>query len=448
MEKLIVNGGKKLQGTTSVSGAKNVALKALVAACLTDDEVVIENVPLISDVAIMCAVIEELGGNVTINGHTFTIHAKSINKKIISLEKAAEIRTSAMFVAPLLVRFKEAIIPNPGGCRIGARPIDRIVEGLKKMNVAINYDRTDGYFHAKIAKEINNSKELQGVSYRFEKNSHTGTETLILAAVLAKGITTLENASAEPEVDQLIAMLNNMGASIKRTDERTIVIHGASKLHGAHIAIGPDRNEIVTLAVAAIVTGGNVFIKGAKPDDLTCFLETLDKIHGGYKVKHDGIRFFNKGELLATHITTSMHPGIMTDWQGPLAVLLTQAKGTSTIHETVYENRFGYVKELLKMGANIELFNPKLKDPDMVYNFNMKDNKPEYFHAAEIIGSTPLHDAVLTMTDIRAGATIVLAALAAKGQSTIFNISFLDRGYEAFEKRLQNLGADIKRVKE
>lgn len=441
MDKLVIKGGKKLQGTISVSGAKNTALKAMVAACLTEDEVTIENMPLISDVMIMKEVIEELGGFVRVKGHSFIIRARDLKKTKISLEKAAEIRTSAMFVSPLLTRFHEATIPNPGGCRIGARPIDRIVEGLKKMNVAISYSSRDGYFHAK-------TDGLKGATYRLEKNSHTGTETLILAGVRAQGKTIIKNAAEEPEVDELIAMLKSMGAKIKRKKKRTIEIDGVSKLHGARFAVGPDRNEIVTIAVGAVLTAGDVFVRDAKEKDLKAFLEVLNKIGGGYEIKEKGIRFFAKGKLSTTDITTSFHPGIMTDWQGPFTVLLTQAEGESIVHETVYENRFGYVKELKKMGAKITLFRPIVQNPEKMYNFNVKDDKLEYTHAAKIVGPTPLHNAVLQMSDIRAGATLVLAALAARGESTILGVEYLDRGYEAFEKRLKSLGAKIRREKE
>lgn len=435
MEKLIVTGGKALKGKTSVSGAKNVALKALVAACLTNKPVIIHNMPLISDVDVMVDVIEELGGNIERKGHTFVVHG-TLTKTKISLENAAEIRTAAMFVAPLLARFGTATIPNPGGCRIGARPIDRIVNSLEAMNVVVTYDSTDGYFHAK-------SNDLKGTGYTFEKNTHTGTETLILTAVLASGKTIIHNAAEEPEVDELIGMLVKMGAKVERTEHRTIVISGVKKLHGVEITIGPDRNEIVTIAVGAILTNGDVFIKDAKEKDLKNFLAVLDTIGAGFEMRKNGIRFFAKGNLKATDITTAVHPGIMTDWQGPLALLLTQAVGASIIHETVYENRFGYVSELRKMGAKISLFHPDVRDPKTVYNFNVQDDKKEYFHAAKISGPTTLHNAVLKMTDIRAGATLVLAALAANGESVMFGVEYLDRGYEAFENRLKKLGAEI-----
>ena len=260
MEKFIVVGGKKLKGKVSVSGAKNVALKAIVAACLTSDEVIIENVPLISDFFVMTDIVKELGGDVKIEDHKVYIRVKEIKNTKISLEKAAEIRTSSMFLAPLLARKGVAVIPNPGGCRIGARPIDRVIDGFKKMGVNIVYKSRDGYFHANTSIEGN---KLKGAEYEFEKNTHTGTEILILAAVTANRRTVLKNAAQEPEIDELVNLLNKMGAKIKRTEPRVIVIDGVEKLHGTNFIIGPDRNEVVTFAIAAVLTNGDIFVKNA-----------------------------------------------------------------------------------------------------------------------------------------------------------------------------------------
>ncbi|MDO8461004.1 MAG: UDP-N-acetylglucosamine 1-carboxyvinyltransferase [bacterium] len=439
MEKFIIKGGKRLKGEVSVSGSKNVALKALVAACLTDEKVIIENIPLISDFMVMAEIIRDLGGTVVIRDHKAEVWVKKFKNNRIPFSKAAQIRTSSMFLAPLLARTNEAIIPNPGGCRIGARPIDRIIKGLKKMGARISYNSKDGYFHAK-------TNNLLGTTYRFDKNTHTGTETLILSAVLAKGKTVLENAACEPEIDQLIELLNKMGARIKRVSIRTIIIDGVEKLHGTTFRIRSDRNEIITFAIAALITEGDVLIKGAEDADLLSFLKMLKKTGAGFEKKKDGIRFYSSNNLLQTQVTTSNHPGFMTDWQGPWAVLMTKAKGESIIHETVYENRFGYVGELLRMGANIEYFNPIVKDVKATYNFNTKDDKKEYLHAIKIYGETDLHNAVLTISDLRAGATLVLAALAARGESVVFGVEHLDRGYEKFEQRLKKLGAQIKRV--
>lgn len=441
MEKFIISGGKQLNGTVSVSGAKNVALKALVAATLTDEEIVIENIPLISDFFVMVEIIKELGGEVTITDHQARVQMKEFSKDTISLDEASHIRTSSMFLAPMLVRLKKAIIPNPGGCRLGARPIDRIVDGVAQMGAAIEYDSDDGYFHA-------TADKLHGISYTFTKNTHTGTETMIIAAVLAEGKTILENAAAEPEIDELINLLNSMGAKIRRVSERRIEIEGVEKLHGTTFTISPDRNEVVTFAIAAYITGGEVLVKGAREKDVQAFLEKLTQAGAKFSIEAEGIRFTTNGTLKATDVTTLPHPGFMTDWQAPWTVLMTQADGVSTVHETVFENKLTYIADLKKMGADIKPFKPEIADPETFYNFNLDDDKPEYVHAVRITGPKKLHNAVVSMVDLRAGAAVVMAALAAKGITNIHNINLIDRGYEKFEERLSALGADIRRVSE
>lgn len=441
MDKFVIKGGKKLHGETTVTGAKNAALKALVATCMTDEKVTIHNIPLISDLFVMLDIIKELGGHVELHGHTVSIQLKKFAHSSIPLDKAALVRASAMFIAPLLARTGEAIIPNPGGCRLGARPIDRTVDGISQMNVEIVYHSEDGYFHAK-------TSQLQGTTYHFQKNTHTGTETMILATVLAKGTTILTNAAEEPEIDDLIGLLNAMGANVTRSGNREITIVGVEKLHGADYTISPDRIEVATFAIAAVVTGGDIFVKDAQKAAIAPFLEKYREIGAGLEMKEDGIRFFANGHLRSVDVTTGVHPGFLTDWQAPWGVLMTQAEGTSIIHETVFENKLGYIADLKKMGANAILFNPEVKDPDALYNFNLADDKAEHFHAVEIKGPTPLHNAVMTTLDIRAGAAIVLAALCATGTSIIYGIEKLDRGYESLEKRLVKLGAEIDRVKE
>lgn len=441
MEKFVITGGKKLKGEIVVSGAKNAALKLLVAACLTEEKVTLHNVPLISDIFVMLDIIKELGGTVEQHGHTVMIQLKKFSHFSIPLDKAALVRTSSLFIAPLLARTGEAIIPNPGGCRLGARPIDRTVDGIKHLDVDITYHSEDGYFHAK-------TTGLTGKNYHFEKSTHSGTETLILAAVLAKGTTMLTNAAEEPEIDDLIDLLNKMGGNVKRSGHREITIVGVDLLHGAEFTITPDRIEVATFAIAAVITGGDIFVKDAQKAAIEPFLEKYRQTGAGLEMKEDGIRFFAEGTLNAVAVTTGVHPGFLTDWQAPWAVLLTQAKGTAIIHETVFEDKLRYIADLKKMGASTTLFNPDVADPDTLYNFNLADDKPEYFHAVEITGPTPLHNAVMTTLDIRAGAAVVLAALAATGTSTIFGVEKLDRGYENLEKRLQSLGAQIERVKD
>ncbi len=428
-----------MKGVVKVSGAKNVALKVLVAACMTDEEVTIKNVPLISDVFVMTEIMKQLGAKVELKDHALKMRVKDFKTHDIPLEEAAKARTSVMFMVPLLYRLHKAVIPNPGGCRLGARPIDRIVDGLHKMKADIAYQPDDGYFHAK-------TTGLRGVDYTFNKNTHTGTETMILAATIAEGKTILRNAAEEPEIDDLIDLLNKMGAKIVRSGKREITIDGVKKLHGGEFTISPDRNEIVTFAIAAIVTGGDVVVEGAVKEGLEDFLEKLKEANGGYEIKEKGIRFFHRGSLKATDITTSIYPGFMTDWQAPWAVLMTKAKGVSTIHETVFENKMSYIWELKKMGADIKSFKPKVTNPEKFYNFNLRDDKPEYIHAIKIKGPAELHNAVVNSIDIRAGATVVIAALCATGKTTIFGVEKLDRGYEKFEQRLKKLGASVART--
>lgn len=442
MKKYIVTGGKELSGEVFVSGSKNVVLKVLIAACLTKHEVEIRNVPLISDFFVMLELVKEIGAIVHLSGHTVKIRVPEIKTVKLPLEIGAKIRTTSMFMAPLLARSREALIPNPGGCRIGARPIDRHIEGLEKMGAKIEYMSMDGYFHAK-------TTGLKGITYRFTKNSHTGTETLIIAAVLAQGTTVLENAAEEPEVDDLIAFLNSMGAKITRSLPRTIVITGVKELHGATYEIMPDRNEVVTFAICSALTGGKIRIKNADLSTLGTFLDAFKKAGGGWEEDNSSVRFYLDSQIKPVSVTTGPHPDFMTDWQGNWAIFMTQAKGMSIIHETVYENRFSYIEQLQKMGAKIAFFQPKVKDPEGVYNFNYdSDKKDEYKQAVKIKGKTPLHNAVLDIADLRAGATLVLASLIAKGESIIFGIEHLERGYEAFDLRLASLGAQIESIEE
>lgn len=425
-----------LSGEVSVSGSKNVVLKAVIAACLTSEVVEIKNVPLISDFFVMLDLVKEIGGKVRLSGHSVKIQVDKIDSTRIPLDTGAKIRTSSMFLAPLLARKKEALIPNPGGCRIGARPIDRHIEGLYAMGAVSKYNSRDGYFHVK-------TNGLVGAKYKFEKNSHTGTETLIMAAVLAKGRTVLENAAEEPEIDDLVNLLNSMGAKIKRSGPRTIIIDGVDKLRGTSYEIMPDRNEVVTFALLSALTGGKIYIKNVQMENIKNFLEVFNKAGGKWDLKHSKVRFYMKNGVNPENIITAPHPGFMTDWQGPWAIFMTQADGTSTIHETVYENRFGYVEELKKMGASLEIYRPQVKNPESFYNFNYIEEDKNGKHALKISGKTTLHNAVLTITDLRAGATLVIAALIAKGESIIYGIELIERGYEAFDKRLKDLGADI-----
>ncbi len=440
MEKLIVQGGNPLKGSIKVSGAKNVAMKTLVASLLTDAKVTIDNIPLISSVIGTARIVKPLNVNVKfLPNNKMIINSQGINNYKIPLEMGGLYRTAPMMIVPLLNRFGKAIVPNPGGCRLGKRPIDRHIEGLKAFGAKIKYE--DGYFKAE-------TNKLVGTHFRFSKNTHTGTETLIMAGVVAKGKTILENAAEEPEVDDLINLLNSMGAKIKRKSGRIIEIEGVKSLHGVYHEVMADRNEVVTFAIGAYVTNGDVFVKNINPRDIMTFLETLNETGAKYDIENKGIRFFSNGKYKPTNIVTLPHPGFMTDWQASWALLATQAQGVSTVHETVFESRFGYVSELKKMGARIEFFDPKVNSPEDYYNFNWADRDPNYHQGIKIYGPSILHNAVVEVCDLRAGATLVLAALAAKGESVIYGIEHIDRGYEKFEQRLSSLGAIIKREKE
>lgn len=442
MEKFVINGGKPLKGEVNISGAKNVALKIFVASLLTNDELIIHNVPHIRDVFLLLEVLEHLGSKVIVNEHTIRIRSNHIHKTLVPLEVGARLRTSSLVLGPLLVRYGEATIPNPGGCRIGIRPIDRHIEALRQMGATIEYHSEDGYFYAK-------APSLHGTTVTFPKNTHTGTETLILAGVLAKGKTVLKNAAEEVEVDDLISCLIRMGARISRPAPRTIVIEGVEKLHGTEYSIMPDRNEEVTFAIAAAITGGDVLVHSSQRNNLVAFHDVFTKA-GGIVIEEDtSITRYKAGKkLLATDVVTEPHPGFMTDWQAPWAVLMTQADGKSTIHETVFESRFSYVRQLNKMGANISFFDPKVPNPTEFYNFNWQDRVEGYHQAILITGPTKLHNAILEMEDLRAGATLVLAALKAEGESSILKVEQIDRGYEKIEERLRGLGARISRVRE
>ncbi len=439
MDKFSITGGVPLKGEISVAGAKNVALKILVASLLTDEEMVIHNVPDIRDVALMLEVLGALGVTSRRDGHTIHVTHNHIKNAKVPLDVAARLRTSSMILGPLLARYGEATTPNPGGCRLGARPIDRHINALKDMGAQIRYHSNDGYFYAK-------AKELHGATVRFAKNTHTGTETLILAAALARGRTVLDNAAQEPEIDDLIACLNQMGANIRRSSPRTIIIEGVQKLHAAEYSIMPDRNEEVTFAIAAVLTGGDVTVKNSSRGNLRAFLSHFE---GHYEaIDTTTTRYFSDGKIHATDIVTGPHPGFMTDWQAPWAVLMTQAHGVSSIHEMVFESRFSYVSQLAKMGAHIEFFDPAVDNPKDFYNFNWEDRVQGYHQGIRIAGPTALHNAILEIDDLRAGATLVLAALVAPGESVVHGVEQVDRGYEKIEERLRSLGARIRRVTE
>lgn len=442
MEKFVVTGGVPLVGDLKVSGAKNVALKIPVAALLTEGKLEIENFPVIRDGNFLLEVLQSLGADIHLSDHHLEISCDHLKTTTVPLEFGARLRTTSLVLGPLLARFGEAKVPNPGGCRIGARPIDRHIRALEAMGAEIKYNPTDGFFYGK-------TKQLHGAKIRFSKNTHTGTEAIILAAVLAEGHTVIENAAMEVEVNDLINCLNQMGAKILRTKERQIDIDGVKTLHGTKHKLLPDRNEEVTFAIAAAITNGRITVRNSQRSNLTAFLDVFTK-SGGKVTPIDGntTTYARSEKLIASAVATAPHPGFMTDWQAPWAMLMTQAKGVSSIHETVFESRFSYVRELVKMGAKIEFYDPLVINPQDFYNFNWSDRQPDTHQAIKISGPTKLHNAIVNIDDLRAGATLLLAALSAQGTSYIYGVEQIDRGYEKIEEKLRTLGAKIKRVEE
>ncbi len=437
MSQLVIDGGVSLAGEVTLAGAKNSGFKLMIASLLSQEKSVLRNFSKIGDVLSTAEIIDHLGGEVTFGAnHVLTVDGRGLTDFRFSERHGRLSRASTYFIGPLLWRFGKAVIPNPGGCEIGRRPMNWHLDGFRKLGAKVKEENGSCVISA---------KRLKGTTYRFPKNTHGGTDVMIIASVLAEGTTYLENAAREPEVDDLIAFLNKMGGKIERVRPRTIKIEGVKKLSGADHVVMSDRNEAVTFGCAALMTGGNIFVKGAEVKYLTAFLQKLDQAGGGWGQERDGIRFFSQGKLKATHIRTAPYPGFMTDWQALWAVLMTQAEGTSIIHETVFEKRFLYLSLLEQMGAKFTLFNPSLSNPEAVYNFKLKDDSTQNFHAVKIFGPVDLQSTVLEIPDIRAGATIVLAAMAAKGQSQLTGIEHIDRGYENLDGRLRALGAKITR---
>ncbi len=436
MAKYIISGGVPLKGNVKIYGAKNASFKLMLASLLSDQECRISNICFIRDVVSVKQMAERLGATVNFEENkTVSINGSGLNSFEVPSEFGKDTRASSMILPVLLHRFRKAKVPLPGGDNIGARSLDRHLDGLRSLGAEIAFG--DSFIEASAA------NGLVGTTYTFQKNTHTGTETMILAAVLASGTTTLLNAAEEPEINDLINFLNSIGASITREGDRKIVINGVTSLKGGDWKLMPDRNEAVTFACIALATKGDIFVEDARSDHLRAFLNKVNLAGGGYEIKDNGIRFFYKQPLVATQVETSPYPGFMTDWQALWVTLMTQATGESLVHERVFENRFAYVEFLQKMGAQIELFNPAVENLEEYYNFNLADNTQNSFHAAKITGPTQLNGTSLAVQDIRAGATLTLAALAATGESVIDNIELIERGYENLEGRLAQLGAKI-----
>lgn len=440
----LVRGGQPLKGTVTISGAKNAAIKMIAASLLTSEEVRLTNVPDIADVRVDLEVVQALGVKVASSGNELRLKADELTSFKIPAELSEKTRAAIITLGPLLARFGKVVLPRPGGCKIGERPIDRHLKALEALGAETICDDESVELRA---------ERLVGGTIRFEKVTVMGTENALLASVLAEGETVVYGAAQEPEVDDLIVLLTKMGAKIQRdeTDPAKITVTGMEKLSGAAHEVLPDRNEAVSYAVAAVATRGDVTLAKIRPQDLTPFLKKLTDLGGSYEVSGEKIRVWADPHVSfkPVPIETVPHPGFVTDWQQPFAVLLTQADGESLIHETVHSQRFDYLAELRKMGARSEILTPTAAGLPFVrekYGFDWPDDGTEPLAVARITGPAKLHGAKVKITDLRAGATLVIAALAAAGESQVYGIEHIDRGYEKFEEKLRGLGAAIERV--
>ena len=437
MAKFVIQGGQPLVGSVRLGGAKNAGFKLMIAAGLGETQSRILNLSYINDVEVTALTLKKMGFHLKKCGErTFHIESNGMKTSKLPQLSGQKTRGSTLFAGMLLAKMGQAIIPLPGGCVLGTRPIDRHLKSFEALGAQIKYQ--DKYVYIK-------AKQLKGTTFKFDKKTHTGTEAMLLAAVKAEGRTVIENAGQEPEIDDMIKFLNNMGAKVKRVYPEKIIIDGVKKLSGAIHQVMPDRNEAVSYAVAALATKGDIVLENAQAGDLKVFLEKLEDIGANFKINDFGIRFWYHKQLKATNIETQPAPGFMTDWQPLWTVLMTQARGTSEIIERVHNNRFQFTHQLSKMGAQIELYNPKVREPQRFYEFDDPEKDPN-FHAAKVKGPTPLKGRKVDVTDLRAGATLTIAALVAKGRSEILNIEHIDRGYEDLDDKLRQLGAKIKRV--
>lgn len=420
MDKIIVKGGNVLRGEVAASGAKNAALPILCSSILADGESTYRNVPALADVRTTLKLLETMGAKAE-RGEGRKKHICTVNiSRALTPEAPYELvktmRASVLVLGPLLARYGRARVSMPGGCAIGARPIDQHLKGFKLLGAEIELH--EGYVEAR-------AKRLKGATIAFDKITVTGTENVMMAAVLAKGRTVLENAAREPEIEELARVLNKMGAQIQGAGTPVMTIDGVDSLSPVDHAILPDRIEAGTFLVAAAVTGGDVLVKHAIPEHLDAVIQKLREAGCTVTAESGGIRCKGPRVLQSTDITTTEHPGFPTDMQAQLMVLMSVANGTSIISENIFENRFMHVPELDRMGANIKIEG----------------------HSAIVKGVKKLSGAPVMATDLRASASLVLAGLRAEGKTEVSRVYHLDRGYEQLEKKLRGLGADIRRVK-
>jgi UDP-N-acetylglucosamine 1-carboxyvinyltransferase len=420
MDKFVIRGGNPLLGTIRVSGSKNSALPCMAAALLTEDEVVLENIPQVRDIETERKLLVSMGGEVELGygraQHRTTISCRTIKDPTAPYEIVKTMRASSLVLGPLVARMGVARVSMPGGCAIGARPIDLHTRGLEMLGAKIGYEH--GYIEAR-------ADRLKGTHIVFDKITVTGTEDLLMAAVLAEGETVMENCAREPEVTDLAAMLTAMGAQIHGAGTSTIRVKGVDKLHGVKHRINPERIEAGTFLIAGAITGGDVCVANCNPAHLTAVIGKLQEC--GVRVDviaKDQIRVRSEGALKAADISTEEYPGFPTDMQAQYMALATQADGTSLVKENIFENRFMHVQELVRMGANIRV-----------------DGR-----TATVRGKSPLSAAAVMCSDLRASASLVLAALVADGESILDRVYNIDRGYEHIEEKLRGVGAQIRRM--
>ncbi len=415
-----VEGGRALRGDVEISGSKNAALKLLAAATLTGERCRFTNVPEIADVQVMVEALRDLGVVVDHPApHTYEVAAGDVDWLFVPLEAAAKMRASFILLGPLLARFGRVIISNPGGDRIGRRPVNLHVDAMRALGAEIDY--RNGYYFARAP------GRLRGTDLVFPDVTVMGTENALLAATLAEGHTTIRPAAREPEVDDLIAFLQHMGAEVERTAPDVIEVEGRRRLRGANHQVISDRIEAGTFAIAAAITGGDVTLHGCPSEHLGAFLDLLASMGVSIETQGDTLHVRGTGEYAAADVRTGAYPDLATDLQPPTAVLLTQARGISRIHETIFEDRLEWMSELRRMGADIDI---------------------EDDHHASITGPCQLHGSELEMSDLRAGASLMLAALVADGPSLIHGAHQVRRGYENIERKFLDLGARIEHVSE
>jgi len=421
MDKLVIRGGNPLLGTVRISGAKNAALPAMAAALLTEDPVVLENIPQVRDIETTRKLLSSMGAEVELGygraQHRTTICAKNLTSPEASYELVKTMRASTLVLGPLVARCGKARVSMPGGCAIGTRPIDLHMKGLERLGAKIVQEH--GYVEA-------SADRLKGAQIVFDKITVTGTEDLLMAATLAEGETVIENCAREPEVADLADLLNKMGAKIEGAGTATIRITGVSGLHGAKHRIIPDRVEAATFIIAGALTDGDLNVSGCEPKHLDALLEKLEEVGVKTKSKGDSVRVEGSSQLKAADVNTEEYPGFPTDVQAQYMALATQAEGTSVITENIFENRFMHALEMVRMGANIKI---------------------EGRHAI-VRGKSPLSGAAVLASDLRASASLVLAALVAEGETIIDRVYHIDRGYENIEEKLRGVGAQIRRIGE